>query len=55
MRGLYFNLSKWDGSDWFMFDDEDMGFVVVTRRTIDLLRSIKATGWYSIPVLKFEC
>ncbi len=53
IRGLYFDVRQWDGSDIFMFKDNDVGGVIVTKRVIAALKTSKSTGWESVPVLKF--
>ena len=54
MRGLYFDVRQWDGSDLFMLRDSDVGCVIVTTRLVAALKLSKITGWDSVPVLKFR-
>lgn len=53
MNGLYFDLDKWDGSDLFMLEDPSVAFVLCTRKLVDALRAIKATGWNACPVKNY--
>lgn len=50
MNGLYFGLKQWDGSDLFMLDDPSVALVLCTKRLVDALRTIKASGWDACPV-----
>lgn len=52
MSGLYFYLARWDGSDFFEL--EDWGAVLVTKRVVDTLAELKATGWAAVPVAEYK-
>jgi hypothetical protein len=54
MNGIYFDPGEWDGSDLFVFKDEDSRLVLATTRLINALKGIQATGWISCPVLEYR-
>lgn len=51
-RGLYFNLSSWDGSD--VFTPEKSTFTFVTKKVERLLSKNKATNVIIENITKFE-
>ena len=52
MSGFYFDLRRWDGSDLFLLDDH--GGLLITRRVLDALTNLKATGWRAEPVSEYR-
>ncbi|MBE7466488.1 MAG: hypothetical protein HS116_23710 [Planctomycetes bacterium] len=52
MNGLYFDVHKWDGSDFFML--EEGKWILVTRRVVESLKEANITGWVAKPVLEIR-
>lgn len=52
MNGLYFDVRKWDGSDFFML--EGMNRILVTSRVVESLKKASITGWEATPVLEIR-
>jgi hypothetical protein len=43
MHGLHFDTRSWDGSDFFCL--QDSGFILVTKRVVEVLSREKLKGW----------
>jgi hypothetical protein len=52
MDGLYFDPSKWDGSDIFCVDDLDA--FLVTDRVVRALRKAKISNWKARPLGEYR-
>ena len=51
MKGIYFDPSTWDGSDFFLL--QDLNANLVAGRVIEGLTAAKLTGWEATPLAKY--